>query len=114
MHMTPPLWTQIRSLPHLTSITLRAGPNLPLHFELFPCLRKVDLTNYSIDTEGEGNDGYLPSTVEELRLEAVDDWNAAWLGEGFIGRVKVLVLERVVDRELQIWKEVCEVRVDTS
>jgi len=107
--MFPPLWTQIRSLPHLTSLTLRSGPNLPLHFELFPCLRKVDLSNYSIDTEGDGDDGWLPSTVEELRLEAVDGWNAAWLGEGFLSRVKVLVLERVVERELAIWNEVCEV-----
>ena len=82
---------------------------MPLHFELFPCLRRVDLTNYSIDIEGEGADGYLPSTVEELRLEAVDGFDAGWLGEGFLRRVKVLQLERVVESELAIWNELCEV-----
>ncbi|GAA5861665.1 hypothetical protein JCM1840_005225 [Sporobolomyces johnsonii] len=70
-----PVWTALKSLPHLTSLHTQYGPNTLLRLDAFPSLVELSMSMYFVDAQ---NDGTLPSGLRKIRLEYVTAFDARW------------------------------------
>ncbi|GAA5917955.1 hypothetical protein JCM5296_000277 [Sporobolomyces johnsonii] len=70
-----PVWTALKSLPHLTSLCTQYGPNTLLRLDAFPSLVELSMSMYFVDAQ---NDGTLPSGLRKIRLEYVTAFDARW------------------------------------
>ncbi|GAA5967511.1 hypothetical protein JCM21900_000390 [Sporobolomyces salmonicolor] len=70
-----PVWTALKSLPHLTTLRTQYGPNTFLHLDAFPSLVELSMSMYFVDAQ---NDGTLPSGLRKIRLEYVTAFDEGW------------------------------------
>ncbi|BGP20984.1 hypothetical protein JCM10213_000189 [Rhodosporidiobolus nylandii] len=74
-----PIWAALQSLPNLRKLQTSYGPNVQLNLHDFPALEEVEIEQYFVDNE---HDGELPAKLRKLRLEYVtgfeqeDPWDS--------------------------------------